>query len=86
MSPQDLFDLLRSRPFIPFRIYATDGRTHGVRHSDQVLVLRTRIIQPFARRKSRAKSQRRKVRYLPGKKFSRVSLRLCANHSAICQA
>ena len=27
MRPQDLFDLLRKRPFVPFRIYATDGRT-----------------------------------------------------------
>ena len=42
MGPQDLFDLLRRRPFVPFRIFATDGRTFDVRHPDQALVLRTR--------------------------------------------
>jgi hypothetical protein len=47
MSHQDLLDLLRKRPFIPFRIYATDGRTHDVRHPDQALVLRTRVILPL---------------------------------------
>jgi hypothetical protein len=47
MSPQDLFDLLRRRPFVPFRIFATDGRTFDVRHPDQALVLRTRVILPM---------------------------------------
>jgi hypothetical protein len=46
MSPQDLLELLRTRPFIPFRIYATDGRTYDVRHPDQALVLRSRVILP----------------------------------------
>ena len=46
MSAQDLFDLLRARPFVPFRLYATDGRTYDVRHPDQALVLRTRVILP----------------------------------------
>ena len=49
MSPQDLSDLLRKRPFVPFRIYATDGRTYDVRHPDQALVLRTRVILPLPR-------------------------------------
>ena len=40
MCPQDFFDLLRRRPFVPFRIFATDGRTFDVRHPDQALVLR----------------------------------------------
>jgi hypothetical protein len=48
MSHQDLIDLLRTRPFRPFRIYATDGRTYDVRHPDQALVLRTRVILPLA--------------------------------------
>ena len=47
MHPQDLFELLRKRPFVPFRIYATDGRTYDVRHPDQALVLRTRVILPL---------------------------------------
>jgi hypothetical protein len=47
MSPQDLLDLLRKRPFMPFRLFATDGRTYDVRHPDQALVLRTRVILPM---------------------------------------
>ncbi len=46
VSSQDLLDLLRARPFVPFRLYATDGRTYDVRHPDQALVLRTRVILP----------------------------------------
>ncbi len=47
MSPQDFFHLLRKRPFEPFRIFATDGRTYDVRHPDQALVLRSRVILPL---------------------------------------
>jgi hypothetical protein len=47
MSSQDLIELLRTRPFVPFRIDATDGRTYDVRHPDQALVLRTRVILPL---------------------------------------
>ena len=47
MRPQDFFDLLRRRPFLPFRIFATDGRTFDVRHPDQALVLKTRVILPL---------------------------------------
>ncbi len=47
MSARDLLELLRKRPFVPFRIYATDGRTYDVRHPDQALVLRTRVILPL---------------------------------------
>ncbi len=47
MTAQDLLELLRTRPFRPFRIYASDGRTFDVRHPDQALVLRTRVILPL---------------------------------------
>jgi hypothetical protein len=47
MSPEDLLELLRTRPFVPFRSFATDGRTYEVRHPDQALVLRARIILPL---------------------------------------
>lgn len=47
MSAQGLLELLRARPFVPFRLYATDGRTYDVRHPDQALVLRTRVILPI---------------------------------------
>jgi hypothetical protein len=47
MRPEDLLELLRTRPFKPFRIFATDGRTYDVRHPDQALVLRSRVILPL---------------------------------------
>lgn len=47
MRPEDLLELLRTRPFQPFRLFATDGRTYDVRHPDQALVLRSRVILPL---------------------------------------
>ena len=56
MSPHDLLDLLRTRPFVPFRIHAADGVTHDIRHPDQALVLMSRVIlqQPEKRLTGRA--------------------------------
>jgi hypothetical protein len=42
-----LIEPLRQRPFVPFRICATDGRTFDVRHPDQALVLGSRVILPL---------------------------------------
>ena len=47
MGMQDLIDMLRVRPFVPFRLYATDGRTRDVRHPDQALVLRSVVVLPI---------------------------------------
>lgn len=47
MRSEDLLELLRARPFQPFRLFATDGRTYDVRHPDQALVLRSRVILPL---------------------------------------
>ncbi len=47
MSPQDLLELLRTCPFVPFRLYATDGRSYEVHYPDQALVLRTRVVLPI---------------------------------------
>lgn len=47
MTACDLLELLRVRPFEPFRIYASDGRTYDIRHPDQALVLLTRVILPI---------------------------------------
>lgn len=46
MFPHDVADMLRKKPFEPFRIIATDGRTYDVRHPDQALVLLGRVILP----------------------------------------
>ena len=47
MIAQDLLKLLRARPFQPFRIHGSDGRARDVRHPDEALVLRTRVILPL---------------------------------------
>jgi len=39
MTAQDLLEVLRARPFTPFRIHGTDGRVREVRHPDEALVL-----------------------------------------------
>jgi hypothetical protein len=44
MRPEDLLEFLRRRPFEPFRIFATDGRTFDVNHPDQAIVLRSRVV------------------------------------------
>ena len=47
MIAQDLLEFLRARPFRPFRIHGTDGRSRDVRHPDEALVFRTRVILPL---------------------------------------
>jgi hypothetical protein len=41
MRPEDLRDVLRRQPFVPFRIHMTDGRAFDVSHPEFVLVYRT---------------------------------------------
>ena len=43
MRPEEVAELIRMRPFVPLRFHLTDGRTHDVRHPDQVMVLRQRV-------------------------------------------
>jgi hypothetical protein len=38
MSPADILDTLRKRPFEPFRIEVSDGTAYEVRHPEIVLV------------------------------------------------
>jgi len=44
MRPEDLLALLRTRPFVPFRIHMTDGRFYDIVHPEAVFVLRSRAI------------------------------------------
>ncbi len=44
MRPEDLLEFTCKRPFAPYRIHLTDGRTYEIRHPDQVIVLRSRAI------------------------------------------
>ncbi len=38
MRPEELRSLLGARPFVPFRLYLTDGAQYDVRHPDLMLV------------------------------------------------
>lgn len=38
MTPDEINKLLTAKPFEPFRLYLTDGRTFDIRHPDFVLV------------------------------------------------
>ncbi len=44
MKPQDLLDLLRRRPFEPFRLHLSDGAVYDVRHPDMAIVQRSKVI------------------------------------------
>lgn len=44
MRPEDLREFVRKRPFLPFRMYVTDGQTYDIRHPDQIIVLRSRAV------------------------------------------
>jgi hypothetical protein len=37
MGQSDFLYLLRRRPFLPFRVFLSDGSTYDVRHPDQAL-------------------------------------------------
>lgn len=41
MRPEDLHEYLRRKPFCPFRITLTDGRTFDIRHPELIMVGRT---------------------------------------------
>jgi hypothetical protein len=43
MRPEEFKELLNAKPFVPLRIYMTDGKTYDVLHPEFVLVLRARV-------------------------------------------
>ena len=46
MIAQDFLNLLKTKPFVPFRIIATDGRSYDVHHPDQIIVTLTFLVLP----------------------------------------
>ncbi|MBA3314702.1 MAG: hypothetical protein H0T47_15625 [Planctomycetaceae bacterium] len=44
MGVTDVLTFLRAQPFVPFRVHMSDGRTFDIRHPDQALVARTRLV------------------------------------------
>jgi hypothetical protein len=44
MRPDDVLQLLRARPFQPFRISLSDGLQYEVRHPDNAIVSRSTVL------------------------------------------
>ena len=44
MNAKDLLEILRTRPIRPFKVHLSDGRSFDVRHPEQVLVSRSKMI------------------------------------------
>ncbi len=44
MRPEDLYVLLRARPFQPFRIHLSNGQTFHVRHPELAMVGLTTVL------------------------------------------
>jgi hypothetical protein len=38
MTSEDLIELISERPFIPLRVYLSNGRTHDIRHPEMAIV------------------------------------------------
>ena len=43
MRAEDILEMLRTRPFEPFRIYLSDGATFEIRHPDMAIVQRSKV-------------------------------------------
>ncbi len=44
MRPADVLEYVQKRPFEPFRITLTDGRTYDVRHPELAMVGRSSVV------------------------------------------
>jgi hypothetical protein len=44
LSPTELLPYLQRRPFEPFRIGTSEGRTYDIRHPEMVMVLPTAVL------------------------------------------
>jgi hypothetical protein len=49
MRPEDLLSHVRRRPFQPFRLTLTDGRTYEIHHPELAMVGRSSVIIGLAR-------------------------------------
>jgi len=38
VPPQELLEAVRRRPFVPFRLYVSEGATYDIRHPENLLV------------------------------------------------
>jgi hypothetical protein len=43
MRAEELTQIVRRQPFVPFRLFLTDGRTYDIRHPEFIWVQRARV-------------------------------------------
>jgi hypothetical protein len=43
MRPEDILELLRTRPFEPFRLHLSDGSVYEIPHPDMAIVQRSKV-------------------------------------------
>ena len=43
MRPEDILEILRARPFEPFRVYLSDGAVYEISHPDMAIVQRSKV-------------------------------------------
>ena len=58
MQPEDMADHLTKRPFEPFRIFLSDGKTFDIRHPELCMVGRTTAYVGVPDRKRRGVAMR----------------------------
>lgn len=47
MAPQDLLRRLRDKPFVPFRLFLTDGKTYDVTEETYAVMMPTELVLGF---------------------------------------
>ena len=47
MRPDDIVEMLREKPFQPFRLYVSDGTVYEIRHAELVKVGRSKAVIYF---------------------------------------
>ena len=47
MRPDDIVEMLREKPFRPFRIYLSDGSVYEIRHAELAKVGRSKVLMFF---------------------------------------
>ena len=44
MNPQAINEFLRSRPFVPFRVYTSDGKSFDIKHPEMAMLTRMALV------------------------------------------
>lgn len=58
IAPNDLLQLLRARPFVPFRVVLGDGRAYDVRHPEMLMVALTTAVIGYPTRENPDQAER----------------------------